>query len=172
MVRDKVDHAEALLVIRDKNDMQKHLDEALGLLMQARESPSIRDSRLLYRVFWGLMIAEKELSCKTSFSVEEKLLHIKNADLWGSELSGKSMGPGPRIHVELERCIIRGREAVLELRQAPDSKAWRETKDDAVKDIDRILEELKREDPPRYEKNEKLARIWKTRLVGQRSSQI
>ena len=167
-VGDKVVRAEALIFKeRDKNGkiMQKDLNEAQELLMQALDQSTLLDPRLVHRVYFGLMIVEKEISCRTSFGVEEKISHIKKAKDWGSKLLVEDLETGRRIHVKLELYIIQGRQAVLELRQEPESEAAHRSKKDAIEGIDRMLDELKQKDRTRYEENEKLARKWRTRIV-------
>lgn len=112
------------------------------------------------------MIAEKEYSCKTSFGDEEKISRIKKAGEWGSKLIHlQSLPPGRRIHVRLELYILQGRQAVLELRLKPGSIEARKSKDDAIEGIDKSLDELKKEDPMRYDENEALARVWRACFI-------
>lgn len=146
--------------------MKKDLDEARGLLMQALGQSAIPDSHFLHRVYWGLMTVEKELSCYTSFDVEVKISYINEAERWRLKLASQPLDTGPRIHMELERYIIQGRKASLELRREPSSVEASRSKSDAIEGIDRTLEELKEKDPTRYDKNEKLARKWQARFVG------
>ena len=161
---DKIDRAEALIKKRVKESMKKDLEGARKLLKQVLHQSETLSSHSLYRVYWGLMIAEKELSCYTSFNDEDKMSHIDKARKWNSKLVAQNLDTGPRIHVDLERYIIQGRKALLELEVKPDFVEASRSKDDAIKGIDRMLEELKGKDHIKYDEVVKNAQKWRRRF--------
>ena len=160
---DKIDRAEALIEKRVKVSMKKDLEQAQELLMQVRNLQEILSSDFLRRVYWGLMIAEKELSCHGSFVDEEKISHITKAEEWNSTLLSQDLDTGPRIHVE--RYIIQGRKASLKIRMNLAPVEARKSKVDAIEGIDRMLEELKEKDPNKYTEIEKHARQWQASII-------
>ena len=145
--------------------MIKDLDEARRLLKQVLDQSETLSSHSLHRVYWGLMIAEKELSCHRSFNDEDKISHIDKAKEWNSKLPSQNLETGPSIHVDLELYIIQGRKASLELRRNSASVEAKKSKVDAIKGIDRTLEELKEKDPNKYYKVVKHVQQWRARII-------
>ena len=143
--------------------MKKDLEEAQELLMQVRNLQETLSSDFLRRVYWGLMVAEKELSCHRSLIDEDKILHITKAEEWNSRLLSQDLDSGPRIHVE--RYIIQGRKASLNLRMNLAPVKARNSQIDAIEGIDRMLEELNERDPNKYMEIEKHARQWRASIL-------
>lgn len=162
-VGDKIDRAEALIKKRGQETMRNDLEEARKILTQVQDLPETLSSDFLRRVYWGLMIAEKELSCHGSFVDEEKISHITKAEEWNSRLLSQDLDTGPRTHVE--RYIIQGRKASLKIRISLSPVEARKSKVDAIEGIDRMLEELKEKDPNKYTEIEKHARQWRASII-------
>ena len=160
-----MDHAMSLIKKRNKPTMRSDLEKARELLIQAHGRATVHDSTLLTGVYWGLMIVEKELSCYTHSSVEEKIVHIKNAEGWSDKIAAQQLDAGRHTHIELEKYIIRGRKASLELSKQPDSEEARNSKKAAIEGIERKLGELEVKDLPRFNKHEELARQWRDCII-------
>ena len=166
---DKIDRAEALINKRDQKTMRNDLDEARKILTQVLDLPETLSSDSLRRVYWGLMVAEKELSCDRSFNHEDnneaKTLHIEKAEEWNSKLLSQNLDTSLRIRVHLERYIIQGRKASLALKREPESLEASRSRDDAIKGIDRKLKELKEKDLNKYKEVQKYARQWQESIL-------
>ena len=145
--------------------MRNDLDEAQKILTQVQDLPETLSSDSLRRVYWWFMVAEKELSCHGSLSGKDKMLHIKKAEEWNSKLLSLNPGTRDRIHANLEKYIIQGRKASLELKQDPESLEASRSKDEALDGIDRTLEELKEKDLNKYKEVEKNARQWRAIIL-------
>ena len=109
------------------------------------------------------MIAEKYLSCYKPFNDEDKILHIEKAEEWKSKLLSQNLDTSPQIYVE--GYIIQGRKASLTLRMNLAPVEASRSKDDAIKGIHRILEELKEKDLNEYNRIQKNARGWQESIL-------
>ena len=145
--------------------MKTDLESARQILLQLEDQPANLESSLLRRVYWGLMIAEKELSCHTPADVHGKIAHIEAAEGWSDKIASQQLKYSERLSIELEQHIIRGRRAVLELRHRPGLEEIILLKNDAIAGIECKLEELEKVDLDRYHKHERLAREWRNRLM-------
>ena len=145
--------------------MRKDLYEARKILTQVLDLPENLSSDSLRRVYWGLMIAGKELSCDRSLNDEEAMLHIEKAEEWNSKLLSLNLDTSRRIHANLEKHIIQGRKASLELKREPGSLEASRPKDAAIEGIDKCLEELKAKDLDKYNEVERHARQWRARIL-------
>ena len=145
--------------------MKEDLESAVEVLLRVKSSNDL-DPSLLRRVLWGLIIAEKKLSCCPKFDNAEKLKYIIVSLRYHKQLDepnlSQSMSSGQRIHVRLEKHILLGRKARLNLRMdRNDGMADKERKD-AIVGIDEAFTQLEKEDPDLYGKNVALARKWQS----------
>ena len=148
--------------------VKKDLEEGREILIQAlRQSPSLEPS-LLHRVYWGLMIAEQQLSGYKFPHLEDNILHINEAERWRLKLVSERLrlDIGQQILLNLEQYIIQGRKASLELKREPGLVEASRSKNDAIKGIDSMLEEMKEKDPTKYHENKGNALGWRTRFVS------
>jgi len=162
-----VDNAYSLLHRRDKKDMKKDLETARQALLKALDGSKMLDSALLELIYWGLMVAEKELSCYKDFEVQEKIRHVEMAQRYGSEVAklvSQSFDAGLRVQVTLEQYILMGRKAILQFRQGGDMDKARRLKLDAVNGIESALEELQVLDHARFEENVEAALDWQDKF--------
>ena len=161
---EKIDRAEALIQKQDQRTMKKDLEEAKKLLEKALKQSGALNSDSLIRVYWGLMIVEKKLSCDRSIT-EVKLSHIKEAEIWKSKILSQNLDTDTQNAVTLEEHIIRGRKARLELKLRPESVEARRAKDDAIREIDGILEELKEKNLNKYNDTVKYVQQWRLGIL-------
>ena len=167
----RIRDAWTLIKRRDKNGtkMKEDLERAIDDLQEIR--PSILAAGPdLQRLLWGLMVAEKELSCYSGFDNSEKIRHIRRAQKHNKNLANQaqSLAAERRIYLSLELGIIQGREACLGLRDQLSADATskaRTSKDDAVKGIDDGLQELQQEDPELFNKVADVIRDWRSRIA-------
>ena len=145
--------------------MKEDLEVAGEILQTALLSEDLVPP-LLRRMFWGLMVVEKELSFCSEFEISEKIKHIEKAEGYNNKVASPSMTVGEQVHMELERYMIKGRTALLKLRQKPVSEASRlkQLTRNAIAGINTKLDEMRDKDPDRFNGNEKRAREWQNHL--------
>lgn len=127
-------------------------------------------SSLLLRIHWGLMVAEKELSCCRSVQVTEQIKHVESAERYSIEAAKAASElpeTGVLVQVTLEQYILQGRRAMLRFREGADMDEMDGLKKDAVRGIDRALEGLEgMMDRVRFDENVRLALYWRGRFMG------
>ena len=157
------DDAYTLLNKRGKEDLEAARQEFLRVL----QPPTVLDSSLRLKVNWGLMVAEKELSCYKDFDIEKKLNHIKEAGRY-CEAAAKAEEESPnasvRVHVKLEHYIIKGRRALLEFERGADTDKVCRLKRDVVMRINQALGEMEVIDPGKFNKVRRSAEAWWKRI--------
>ena len=164
-----MEHAETLL----KNDGED-VKPSLTRLFKARhlflgilnESTPLEDT-LRQRIYWDLMIVEKELGCHKGSTVPSRLKHVDKAEEYVDELAQIALHPnnvGVQLQVNLERSILKGIKASLELRQGADEHESSRKLEDALKDLHETITELETGHPERYRDIRLNAHSWWERL--------
>ena len=159
-----VDDAYTLLNQRGKEDLEAARQEFLRVL----QSPTVFDSSLHLKANWGLMVAEKELSCYKNFDIEEKLNHIKEAGRYckaAAKAEERSPNASVRVHVKVEHYIIKGRRVLLEFERGADTDKVCRLKRDVVMRLDQALGEMEVIDPDKFNKLQVSTTAWRKRIT-------
>ena len=159
-----VEDAYTLLDRRGKNDLEAARQEFSKMSLP----PTVLDSYHLLKVNWGLMVAEKELSCYRHFDIQGKLSHIKEAERY-CEAAAKAEKQSPnasvRVHVELEHYIIKGRRALLEFERGEDTDEVCKLKQNAVNGLNQALKKMEVIDQDKFKKVLSSAGAWRDRIT-------
>lgn len=148
--------------------MSKDLDDALKLLKLAPKEEANLNPDSRRHLYSALKDVERDLSYHhPSSNIEESLSRIDKAEQWRSKLAElPSLGRGPRKYVELERYLFLGRKASLELEKTPNLEEARRSISSASEGVDRLLEELKKEDLTLYNNVEESVQKKQRQFAG------
>ena len=161
---EEIDRAYALLNRRKKDSMKEDLEVALSILSDAEVRSIGLDSSLLQRIYWGLLLVEKDLSCQRGLDKTKKIEHVEKAQGYGIEVERIVLGSSNtslRAQLSLEQQILKGRKATLSSDRVANSDALIREKSDAIDGIDKAMEDLRVVDPVSFKKASGAALKWR-----------
>jgi len=144
----------------------KLAQESLSRIIVGRESVYL-DSSLRQRVYWDLMVVEKELASYKGFENVVKIEHVKKAleyKIKVSEIVSSSSDTGLQVQVRVEQSIIKVRKATLEIRQGVGRNTVNEEGEDARIELTGALKELEIKYPDKYEENIEIDNYHQTKF--------
>ena len=161
-IGEAVDKAYSLLNGRKKGNMKEDLEEALMILLDVEGSPISLDSSLLHRIYWGLLLVEKGLSCQSGLDKMKKIEHVEQAQRYSERIILQSSDTSLRAQLSLEQQILKGRKATLISGSGTNGDVLARLRSEAVDGMDKAMEELRVVDPASFNKVCGAAFKWRT----------
>ncbi|KAK4694509.1 hypothetical protein P7C71_g3093, partial [Lecanoromycetidae sp. Uapishka_2] len=156
----EVDEAYILLNQHNSETMEVDLKAAGKILAQVREKREVLDTNLFRRIYFGLMIVEKELSCFKGSDLVQRIGHVSQAESYNFELSKQAtFTVGDRHQLRLEEQILMGIKARLQRKHEGDDSRAQEK--EAIRGIDIAMKELETGNNEMYRDYVKYMAFWR-----------
>ncbi|KAL6715212.1 hypothetical protein ACLMJK_007476 [Lecanora helva] len=147
--------------------IKEDLDAAQRNFIEALSHSSNQGVSTRHRLFWGLMIVRRRLSCYKEFNFSQRIEHIEMAESFSNDLRKTLIEPGnPSLNaqVTLEQTINWGIKTILKAKQKGRADEVKRANADAARGIDTSLEELKKADPASFSHHSEAAFSWRTKF--------